>query len=158
MAYHSASNIQEELALPFVFSADTTPTATRIATIIEETDADIDSKLSGKYVVAITGTKALIVIRRISTLISAGRVERIQGMGYEREADSEIKQQVPARLASGMRKLNDLVIGKTSLVFETVAESATLKRANQKVVSSFDDGIQSSKTVDFGDRLEKDKF
>lgn len=160
MAYHNEDDIERELAQNVPFSVDTTPTALQVADIIEETEAEIDSRLSKKYTVPITGTKALIYMRKIATLISSGEVEKIQGFTYEKAADPETKQTAPARLIRGKRKLSELVRGTSTLIFETTAESAVLKRSAQKVVSSFDtDGItHSEKVTDFGVKLDTDTY
>ena len=154
MAYCTEANIESEIQMDF--SATTELTSTELASIIAETDAEIDSKLGDKYVVPITGSTALILMRRIAVLINTGKVQELYGFKYDKEAETETKQSAPARLLRGMRMLNDLVKGITTLCYTT--NGATLRVANQKVASSYDDDVKASDYTDFGTNYDKDKW
>lgn len=61
------------------FTADTSPTASRVDEIIAEVSAKIDSVISRKYVLPILDPNDLLILRSIATRMCAGRVrETIQ--------------------------------------------------------------------------------
>jgi hypothetical protein len=156
MSYCAETDIETELQKQF--TASTELTSTEIATIIANVDVLIDSRLSGKYVTPITGTKALTRIKDIATQICSGRVEAIYGFNARYVVDEVTKERVPYRLAEGMRSLRQLVKGEATLIFETAADSAVLKCTNQKVASSYDDDIHESHYTDFGSNYRRDRY
>jgi len=154
MAYCTEADIERELQMKITTTTELT--TAEVADIIADTDAEIDSKLGDKYVVPITGSKALLVVKQISYLLCTGKIQDLYGFRGRKQADAETRETVPAKLMQGRRMLNDLVIGKTTLAFST--NGAALVVANQKVSSSYDDGIEAPDQVDFGTNFNKDRY
>ena len=156
MSYCIETDVETELQKQF--TANTELTSTEITAILARVDSMIDSELSGKYITPITGTKALVRIKDIAIMISSGRIEQIYGFDARYVTDEITKQRVPYRLAEGLKQLRRLVKGESTLIFETAADSAVLKVANQKVSSSADDGVEAADATDFGTNFDKDRY
>lgn len=154
MAYCAETDIEREIQMDI--NDNTELTSTELTAIIAETDAEIDSKLADKYVVPITGSAALVLIKRIATLLNAGKVQELYGLNKHKNIDPDTKESVSAKLIEGKRMLNDLVKGTTTIAF--AINGATLSVANQKAASAYDDGIKASNYTDFGTNFNKDKY
>lgn len=156
MAYCLETDIERELQK--VFTDNTELTSAEVAVVISKVDAEIDSALSGKYITPITGTKALLRVRDIATLIASGRIELIYGFDARYVADEITKMRVPYRLHEGLVQLRRLIKGETTLIFDTAGDSAVLKRSAQKIASSADYGIKRPNVADFGTNFRRDKW
>ena len=159
--YHSITDVQRLLQV--TFSANTEATIDDVTQIMLETETnDIDSKLAGVYATPVTGARALLVMQSIAAKISAGKVAEIYGYNYRRAADKEIGEKVPSLLAQGYRELNDLVVGKKTLIFDNdPTNSAQLLIANRRVASSFGSGrgeVKHSRATDFGPTKDEDRY
>lgn len=149
--YHAETDIETLLQIPI--TATTVVTSTQLAELMLQTEATINARLHDKYITPITGTEALLVIKKIAAKITAGELQRIFGFNYQRTADEETKERVPALLAEGLRMLNRIVSGEDTLT------DAVLVCAAEKVYSSIEDRTTgNSESTNFGSNLDDDKY
>jgi hypothetical protein len=158
LPYCAETDIEREIAIQFTTTTELT--STEVSEIISRVEAtEIDARIGAKYNLPITGTNALLVLKSIATKLCAGEIQRIYGFNYQREADSDIKERVPALLAEGRRAITDIVSGVKTLVFVSDSPAATLIRTNAKVSSLYlKKGIYASDATDFGSRKDEDKY
>lgn len=75
MAYCTSDQLAAQFKGGEAFTTSTEPTLAAVQAWIEEADAKINSALAGRYVVPITGTEALLVVRSISLDMVRARVQ-----------------------------------------------------------------------------------
>lgn len=115
MAYCTATQVAAECKLGVAFSADTSPTATRVAELIAEVDAEIDATLGVKFAVPIVNATDLVLLQGISTPMVAERVRETISI---KTNQGTISQNPSALTAKGARaRLKEIVEGK--LLFNT---------------------------------------
>lgn len=76
MSYVDAAAIAQEFK-DVEFTATTAVTTTDVALFIAEEEAFLDSRVSLKYAVPVTGTKSTLIMKKISTLLVVGRIKNI---------------------------------------------------------------------------------
>ena len=116
MAYVTQAQIQTEFR-SIVFSTTTKVTAAKVGEIIAEHDAFIDGKVYQKYVTPITGSKSLLIIRKIALDLAVGRIESILRKGGmdEDKIDDGSRKFIHSRYVKGITELNKIVKGETIL-------------------------------------------
>ena len=112
MAYSTQANIEGEFK-DIAFSTDTAVKASEIPNLIAETDAEIDARLSVRYVTPITGSISLILMRTISTFITSARISKIIEVKTG-EADKDQPRRYEER-NNAIKMINDIVEGKMVL-------------------------------------------
>lgn len=118
MAYSTQAQIQGEFK-DVTFTASTAVTDTEVAELISQTDAEIDARLSVRYVVPVTGPTSLLLLRTISIYITAARVSKIIEVKTG-ESDRDQPRRVEER-NTALRMLQEIIDGKIIL---TDAEEA----------------------------------
>jgi hypothetical protein len=122
MAYCSAVQVSGEFK-NVSFSSSTFPTDTTVTRFIEEADAEIDDIVGLKYETPITGTAALIRIRKISIWLVAARVkEVVKVKSGVTAAEQEAREGDLRKMA--MDELEKIALGKTRLTDATLRSSA----------------------------------
>jgi len=113
MPYCTATQVAAEAKINGAFSASTSPTDTRVAELIAEIDAEINTKIGMRYPTPIVDATDLILIRGIATVLVAerviGTIEVTTGQGIN-VVNPKMKDGNLART-----KLNDIVEGKLKL-------------------------------------------
>lgn len=117
MAYCTVTQVAEEFK-DVSFDAGTTVTDARVTRFIEEAGAEIDSVLSRRYQVPITGTNALIVVRQVAIGLVAGRVKEIMRVKASDESKNQegrggdtasLARKLLSQIATGDVKLIDAI-------------------------------------------------
>jgi len=132
MAYATRANIESEFK-NVVFSATTLVTITEVDEAIAETDLVIDSFLSRRYVVPVTGINTLILVRGYSKQIVAARIGPTLGIKSNSQKTDNPKNETPAGHIMKMLKLisegkADLPADATFKTQSTTAKFHTEKR------------------------------
>ena len=95
------------------FDANSAVTDAELTEIIKEESAVIDSYVGMRYVVPVTNTTALLVLKKLCKLMSADRVRGILGVkNPSQEYDSEEKR---AYIRGAIDDLKDIAAGKVNL-------------------------------------------
>lgn len=115
MAYCTSANVQSEFK-NLVFSATSTVQSAECDDFIAQADARINSILGARYVVPVTGTTALLIVKTFSIRIVTNRIKRILAIraGLTEletfaEEDTEIEDALK-EFASGEATLVDAVL------------------------------------------------
>lgn len=141
MAYATATQIASEAKLSGAFSASTNPTDTKVAEIIAEVEADIDSVISTRYVVPLSNASDILIARGISVVLCAERVREIMGF----TVSANIEQQNITTLADKARtKLQAIVEGRMKLNATEVSSTAGVRSYTREngVTPVFDRSIK----------------
>jgi phage gp36-like protein len=118
MAYCTQGHIESEFK-DITFGAATPITDSDVARFIAEADAEIEGVLSQKYVVPVTGTTALIILRQISIMLVKARIQEILQV---KTGQSDSEQEATTNPAKKARDTLDLIQkGKMGLVDATIA-------------------------------------
>lgn len=112
MAYSTKDQVQSEFK-NVSFDANTAVTDTEVTDLITQTDAEIDARLSVRYVTPITGNVSLLLLRTISIFITAARVSKIIEVKTG-ESDRDYPRRVEER-NNALKMLQDIVDGKMLL-------------------------------------------
>jgi hypothetical protein len=149
MSYVSAAQVTSESR--YTFSATSKVTTDKLTEIIAETDAEINKALYETYVTPITGTEALIAVRKIALDICVGRVEKILRRGQDalQDQNEEGKAEVVGRYAAGYGALTRLRAGSD------VLSDAVRRQATSGVVAYNED---VTPMVDFGNDGQEDRY
>lgn len=133
MAYATLAQVQSEFK-NLSIGASTPITTTEAERFIEESDALIDSYLSRRYEVPITGSNSLKVVREISIMLTAHRIKEILRV---KTGDSKADQDGRGNSlhSRAMNLLKDIVKRKLNL---TDATAATADDGVSSYVSSND--------------------
>jgi phage gp36-like protein len=132
MAYCTTSEIQALISTNLWDASATSPvpTVTQVEEWIAEIDAEIDSKLSGRYVTPITGTKALQLVSTISARMVAMRIWAIVFTGATGQPG------VPDDWREARKTLDALAAG-TSVLEDAEALGVASEIAPGSAVSTF---------------------
>lgn len=112
MAYATYTDIQSEFR-SVTFASGTAVTDTEVTAFIVQTDALINTYLSGRYVVPITGTAALALIKWIAIQITRERIIKILATKTgvmdpdQLEAEKPMWQELLEKLQAGSLNLSD---------------------------------------------------
>ncbi len=146
MAYSTFAQVSSEFK-SITFSATTEVTSTEITRFIEEADAEIDSFVGRKYVVPITQSESLKIMRMLSIWLVADRVREIMQMkdvGIEK-----LKQGVRApnsakrardmldKIVDGEIKLSDASLSTTHDGVQSFAVEESLEHTFKKGVDQW---------------------
>lgn len=112
MTYAAVVDIQNEFR-KITFDGTSDITDTRVTGFLEETDAMIDTLLSVRYQLPITGTKSLLVLKRIEIAVVAERIASILDLKQNKVVSSTIKQEYNKKDKANIaiKMLNQLVDG-----------------------------------------------
>jgi phage gp36-like protein len=131
MSYATATQVQEEFS-GVTFSTTSSPTLATVERWLLEADAVIESALGLRYVVPITGTNSLVVVRNIEILLVRARVrKRLNRIGQLGDAERKVYDD---DTTNAMKMLKALAEGTMNLGDATLLNS--------------DGGIASFPTVD----------
>lgn len=120
MAYATVDEVAGEFK-GITFSATSAVSSDRVEAFIAEADAEIDSMLSAKYEVPITGASALLLVRRISLAIVSDRIREIIAA---KGGDAKTQQKSGESASALARKhLEEFAQGKRRLVDATLISS-----------------------------------
>lgn len=121
MAYCTNSDVTNEFRR--LTLNDSTVSTAKVDAWISQEDAYIDGKVGLKYVVPITATEALKIIKKISILLVSARVKDALDMGEDADPKIEIIEKGnPRKKAEAM--LQDIIDGKLLLSGASLATSA----------------------------------
>lgn len=120
MAYSTYSDVASLIKWT-TFTTTSKVTTTEIGTIISEIDAMIDSALSKRYVVPITDSEDLKIMKYISSRLSAVEVAHILVL----QASGEIPEVVNYWKEQAMLRLESIVNGDLELTGSTVTDSTS---------------------------------
>jgi phage gp36-like protein len=127
MTYATTTDIQSEFkSLPL--SASSAVTTTEVEKFLEETDAIIDTFLAARYTLPITGTKSLLVLKKIEIDFVAYRVAKILNLKKEVPLpDENIIQELNegAAYRESKKLLDGLFTGKMLLPDESPKTSGS---------------------------------
>ena len=118
MSYATPADIQAEFK-ELTLSTDTQLTTVKVQGYLDQTDQIIDSYLGTVYTVPITGTKALVLVKKIEIDLVASRVAKILQIKTAAVLDGKgIRQEIIDQSAykNAMAFLKDLQAGKASLL------------------------------------------
>ena len=120
MAYASTSDVTNEFKS--LTLNDASVSSAKVTEWLAQADAYINAKLGLRYVVPITGTAALIIVKQIETWLVAGRVKDVlEVQSGSTKADQGTRGDL-GKKAEAM--LSEIVAGKMKLTDATLATSA----------------------------------
>lgn len=112
MAYCTIADVSSEFK-DTEFDANSAVTNTELTAIIDEESAVIDSYVGMRYVVPVTNTTALLVLKKLCKLMAADRVRGILGVKTPtQEYSSEEKRQY---VRGAIDDLKDIAAGRVNL-------------------------------------------
>lgn len=103
------------------FSLTSLVTSSQVTQFITEASAYMDSKIGQKYVVPITGTTSLIIMKTISIYIVCDRVRKILEVKTGDAGKDQAGDKGETEMANAM--INDIVKGDLNLIDSTLASS-----------------------------------
>lgn len=107
MAYCTVDHVAGEFK-SVSFSTTTAITTSEVERFIAEEDAYINSRLSKRYETPITGAEALLIVRKISIGLVAGRVQRIMKVKTAEEPTNQDGQSLD--LGAGAKKMLEMIV------------------------------------------------
>jgi hypothetical protein len=120
MAYCTQAHVEGEFK-DNTFTVSTSVTIADVARFIEETDAEIDSKIGRKYVVPVTGATSILLLRMISVTLVSERIKKIIAI---KAGDSKVDQDAETTKEKTVRKmLESIVKGEMILSDATLVSS-----------------------------------
>ena len=122
MAYCTATNVQGEIKGCETFSTSTYPTLAKVEEWIAEADALINGKLADKYVVPVTGSDSMLILRSISiNLVKAKLQDFLDVKGSSEATDQGKPGESPRKQA--LEALEAIAKGSISLRDAVLADS-----------------------------------
>ena len=128
MTYALQEHVEGELK-NVEFSSDSLVSETKLAQILEESDAEIDSYINGRYNLPIVDTKALVFLRKLSIDIVVYRITKILEIKDVRPiSDGRITQDIShgSVYRQAINTLKDIRDGEMPL-YEAELKTSTAK-------------------------------
>jgi len=111
MAYCSVTEVASEFK-DISFDADSSITETEIEDFIDQESAFIDAKIAEKYETPVTGTSALLVLKKICIAVVAYRAKLILAV---KTGEDSVDQETRANYQMVSKMISDIAAGKTVL-------------------------------------------
>ena len=130
MSYCSTADIEAEVKALDLSAAGTVPSTAQVTEFIEQEGARIDSYLSARYVIPVTGTKSLSFLKRICIALVAWRVSDIISTKKTQLLPNGVISQDTSGATAYKQAIKDLEAirrGDMSLPDQAVKESSTGK-------------------------------
>lgn len=137
MAYCTSAQVTAEFR-SITISSSGIVTSSVMSDFIAASDAEINSRLSVKYTVPITGTEALIVCQMISVWLVKDRILKLSQL--KGVAPTDQGEEMDYR-TKALKLLDDLAMGKATLTDATLATSydgVRSKNSEDEVDNHFD--------------------
>jgi hypothetical protein len=139
MSYATADQITGEFA-DVTFSTTTKVTTTDITRFLAEADAEINTRLSSRYAVPITGTEALVLMGMIETWLVKHRVANIMAVKIPvtkaaQGGETDLRQQALDMLQAmveGKMSLSDAPLASSSAGVKSYAADNDLEHTFQR--------------------------
>ncbi len=133
MAYSTKDNVESEFK-NVTFDATSKVTETEVDEFIAEADLTVDSFLSRRYVVPVTGVQTLILVRKFSRQLTAARCAPIIGVQTNFERTTNNKEEKSSVISGIMRHLKAISKGEADLPSDATLKPS--KSSGRFVISS----------------------
>lgn len=134
MAYSELADIEAEFK-GIEFTLDSPVTDNEVDDFIDQSDAFIDAKIGLKYVVPITGTSSLLILKTISVWLTADRISQILEVKTQTEENStagkslrEMALEMLKEIVDETLLLSDATLLSTSAGFGSYASDYSIKK------------------------------
>lgn len=138
MSYSTVDDVIAEFK-GISFTIDDPVTDTTVEDFIEQADAYIDANINSRYVVPVTGTTSLIILKTISVWLVADRISRILQVKTKTEetqtAEKSLKQMADdllKQISNGILDLIDATLQSSGAGFRSYANDEDLKYTFKK--------------------------